>query len=318
MRVAVIGANGFVGRHTCIALADAGHEVTAIIRRRDITELTGASAVKYMASGGAEAGTERDWSALLVDIDVVIHLISPSGKPEAHLIAEYSQVEADTLEVARSAAACGVTRLVFVSTIKVNGEESPDGPFKPDTPPRPETAYGKSKLETETGLAGISRDLGLPLTIVRPVAVHGSGSMGNIHLLVKLFSRLPGWMIPLAGIDNQRSFLHVENLSSALTKCVEDTSATNRLFLLDDGAPISTSTLCQLILASLGKPESLMRDPLKIVASTLALFRPDIARRLHGSLYIEDNGIRDSLGWEPKLSTAEGLKRTLANPRGGS
>ena len=307
MRVAVIGANGFVARYVCRALAGAGHEVIAVIRRREITHLDGAAKVVHMD----DAGPETDWKSLICGTTAVLHLVSPStGETEKEAIA-YRHVRDGAFALARSAAENSVKRLVFVSTIKVNGETTTTEPFRPSSKPRPLATYGTIKLETEIGLTAVSEELGLPVTIARPGAVYGAGGVGNIHQLGKLLSVLPGWLIPLGGINNRRSLIHVENLASALVRCVEDDSDANRLFLLHDGVALSTSELCRLILAGLNKPTILLPDPLRIVSFLASAIAPGFARRLYGSLEIDDNGIRDALKWEPPLSTAEGLKQAL-------
>lgn len=310
MRVAVIGASGFIGRHLCPALAAAGHDVTAIVRRKAINQLDGATTVAHME----DAGGGTDWNRLLADIDGIIHLASPSGLSGTEQVAAHDRMRDDVLTLARAAARTErrVRRLVFVSTIKVNGETTTDTPFGLTSTPAPEDDYGRAKLETELGLAEISAKTDLAVTVVRPVAVYGPGGLGNIHLLAKLFQRLPGWLVPLGGIDNQRSLIHVENLASALTRCVEDTSAENRLFLLHDGEPVSTSELCRFILEALGKSGSLLVDPFGLIRRVASVIAPGIARRLYGSLAVVDSGITETLGWRPGLSTREGLRRTLA------
>jgi len=312
VRVAVIGASGFIGRHLCHALAAAGHNVTAIVRRKSITKLAGATTVSHMENAGG--GT--DWERLLTDIDGVIHLASPSGSPGPERVAAYSRMKDDVLALARVAGSSKqrVKRLVFVSTIKVNGETTTDTSFGPTSVPAPQDDYGEAKLATERGLAGISAEIGLAVTIARPAAVYGPGGLGNVHLLVKLFRTLPGWLVPLGGIDNQRSLIHVENLVSALTRCLEAASTENRLFLLHDGAPVSTSQLCRFILEALGKSGTLMPDPFGLIRGVSSVIAPGIARRLYGSLAIEDTGITETLGWRPSLSTREGLRQTLARP----
>lgn len=310
MRVAVIGANGFVARHVCLALAKAGHDVIAVVRRREITCLAGATEVKHMA----DAGPDTDWRTLTTGADVILHLVSPPGGQRGKDIAAHRRVKDGALALARSASEMSVRRFVFVSTIKVNGEATTSEPFRPDSLPRPEAVYSAIKLETEKGLAALSEELGLAVTIARPGAVYGAGGVGNIHLLARLLALLPSRLIPLGGIKNKRSLIHVENLASALVRCAEDDGDSNRLFLLHDGAPVSTTELSQLILVALDKPTKLLRDPFQMIRLLTSLMAPKLARRLYGSLEIEDNGIQDILDWKPPLSTAEGLRRALTQP----
>jgi UDP-glucose 4-epimerase len=300
MRVVVTGANGFIGRHACRVLRDAGHTVTAVIRRREVTELDGASRVVHVNGGGQET----NWREVLDDNEVVLHLAWPGG-------GEQESAMHGTLALARAAATQTVKRFVFTSTIKVNGEATTTTPFQPDTEPQPTSTYGKMKLQTEIGLQTITEELGLPVTIVRPSVVYGPGNHGNIHLLVKLMMRIPGWTLPFAGIDNHRTLLYGGNLVSALVRCVEETGDMSHLFLLHDGASVTTSQLCQLILAGLKKSPRLAPDPFGLVRTVGFLVAPGIAHRLYGSLDIADDGITEALGWTPPFSTAEGIEHTV-------
>jgi nucleoside-diphosphate-sugar epimerase len=309
MRVAVIGANGFVGRHACLTLRDAGHVVIGVIRQREITEIEGAATIAYMD----HAGPETDWDPLIAEVDAVLHLVSPSGATETNEARVYGEIRDGTLALARAAANKGIKRFVFVSSIKVNGEVTTAEPFRTSSAPQPDSAYGSIKLETENGLAHLSDELGMAVTIVRPSAVYGPGGFGNIHLLAKLLSRLPGWIVPLGGIENRRALIHVSNLASALVHCIDDEGGANRLFLLHDGVAVSTSTLCELILSGLGKPTTLLSDRIGVIRWFASFIAPGLARRLYGSLDIDDDGISSTLGWTPPVTTAEGIRQSLAS-----
>lgn len=311
MRVAVIGANGFIARHVNRALSAAGHEVVGIVRRRAITRLPDVAALRHVE----DAGAEPDWDTLIADTDAVLHLVPPPHTESAQHASAKQGATAGVPALARSAAAAGMRRLVFVSSVKVNGEITTDGPFDATSVPKPDSTYGAAKLETELALRALSAELGLPITIVRPAAVYGDGGMGNFRFLVKLLRIMPGWLLPLAGIENRRSFIHVENLASALVRCLEDDTGRNRLFLLHDGEPVGTSALCRAILTALGRSPALAPDPFGMIRSIVTLVAPGIARRLYGSLEIDGHGISDALGWEPALTLAEGLKKALAPER---
>jgi len=308
MLVAVTGANGFIGRHACRALRDAGHTVTAVIRRREVTKLDGASRVVHVDDGRQET----TWREALGDNEVVLHLASPPEAAGLDTKTGHRSAMHGTLALARTAATQSVKRFVFTSTIKVNGEATTTTPFQPDTEPQPASAYGKMKLQTEIGLQTITEELGLPVTIVRPSVVYGSGGHGNIHLLVKLMMRMPGWTLPFAGIENRRALIYGGNLASALVRCVEETGDASHLFLLHDGESVTTTQLCQLILTSLTKSPRLASDPFGLVRAVAPLVAPGIARRLYGSLEIDDDGIHETLGWTPPFSTAEGIGHTVA------
>jgi nucleoside-diphosphate-sugar epimerase len=306
MRVAVIGANGFVGRHACLTLRDAGHVVVGVIRQREITEIEGAATIAYMD----HAGPETDWPPLIAEVDAVLHLVSPSGANEARV---YGEIRDGTLALARAAANKGIKRFVFVSSIKVNGEVTTAEPFRASSAPQPDSAYASIKLETENGLTDLSNEHGMAVTIIRPSAVYGPGRFGNIHLLAKLLSRLPGWIVPLGGIENRRALIHVSNLASALVHCIDDDGDANRLFLVHDGVAVSTSRLCELILSGLGKPTRLLSDRIDVIRWFVSILAPGVARRLYGSLDIDDDGISHTLGWTPPVTSAEGIRQSLAS-----
>jgi nucleoside-diphosphate-sugar epimerase len=307
MRVLVTGANGFIGRHACCALRDAGHTVTAVIRRREITELDGASRVVHVDDGGQEP----NWREVIGDTEVVLHLASQSEVASLDTKDGYQRGVHGTLALAQAAATQSVKRFVFTSTIKVNGEKTTTTPFQPGTAPQPTSTYAKIKLQTEIGLQTITKEFGLPVTIVRPSIVYGPGSHGNIYLLVKLMMRMPRWALPFADIENRRALIYGGNLVSALVRCVEETGGSSHLFLLHDGASVTTSQLCQLILTSLRKSPRLAPDPFGLVRAAVSLAAPRIARRLYGSLEIADDGINEALGWTPPFSTAEGIEHTV-------
>lgn len=315
MRVAAIGAGGFVGRHACAALRAAGHRVVAVVRRPDAPGLEAASEIRRLD----DAGPEADWPRVLDGADAVLHLAAPPGAEsgEARAEAEYRRVVVEgAAAMARAAAGGPVRRLVFVSSIKANGEATDGAPFAPESVPRPETFYGRAKLEAEARLLAAARDGGPPVTIVRPPAVYGPGGTGNVAALARLLSRAPGRLLPLSGIGNRRALVYVGNLASALARCVEDDSGEDRLFMVHDGAPATTSGLCRAILRALGKPDLLAPDPFGLARAAATALRPELARRLYGSLEIADDGMARAYGWTPPFDMAEGLARTVAAPGG--
>lgn len=317
MRVTVIGANGFVGRSTCLALRAAGHLVTAVVRRRDITALPGATCVRHLP----DAGPGADWRDVLDGAEAVLQLVSPPGaeSPDSAARAEYHRVVVDGSMALARAAATGdtVKRLIFVSSIKVNGEVTTDAPFRPDSVAKPESPYGVAKLNAEIGLTAVAAELNLPTTIIRPPVVYGPGNHGNVHLLIRLLSRVPGFLVPFSGIDNRRALMFVENLASALVYCVEDESKESRLFLVRDSEMVTTSELCRIILRALGRPTTLAPDPFGLFRGTLRALRPDFEKRLYGSQEVDDRRIVETLSWTAPCGTAEGITRTVLADRGG-
>jgi nucleoside-diphosphate-sugar epimerase len=225
-------------------------------------------------------------------------------------LAEYRRVNVDgTLNLARQAAAAGVKRFIFISSIKVNGEQTPLGqPFTADDTPAPEDAYGISKWEAEQGLQQLATETGMEVVIIRPPLVYGPGVKGNFASMIKLVAK--GLPFPLGAIHNQRSLVAVDNLVDLIITCIDHPVAANQVFLAGDGQDLSTTELLRGVAKAMGKPARLIPVPssLLMLGATL-LGKKAVAQRLLGSLQVDIAKARNLLGWEPPVSVEEGLER---------
>lgn len=280
-RVAVTGSSGFVGRHVVAALKAAGHEVVELGRAQV-----------------GDVANVKDWPALLAGANAVVHLAALAharGVDEARLRAV--NVEA-TLALGAAAAAAG-THMLFMSSIKALGEETPGRPFDESSTSAPQDAYGRAKADAEAALRAIP---GLVLTILRPPLVYGPGVRANFLALLRAVAR--GWPLPLASIDNRRSLVFAGNVAGAVVRCLEHPAAVGHAFCISDGPPVSTPALCRSLGDALGTPARLFPFP----PALLEIAPP--ARRLTRSLVVDDAAIRRDLDWEPPFTRAEGLRRT--------
>ena len=249
---------------------------------------------------------DTDWSAALQGVEVVLHAAA-----RAHImrdealdpLAEYRRVNvAGTLNLARQAAAAGVRRFVFVSSIKVNGESTQPGrPFTADDAPAPEDAYGMSKAEAEAGLWEMARATGMELVIVRPVLVYGPGVKGNLASMMRWVRR--GLPLPLgAVIGNRRSLVALDNLVDLLAVCAVHPKAANQVFLASDGEDASTARLLRLMAMAAQRPARLLPVPVALLQwGARLLGKQAVAQRLLGSLQVDIQKNRDVLGWQPPV-----------------
>jgi nucleoside-diphosphate-sugar epimerase len=303
--VLVTGANGFVGRALCEALAAAGHGVRRAVRRLDAP--TGGT----VAVG--DIGPDTDWTAALEDVDSIVHLAARTHvlrEAAPDVLAAYRHTNvAGTERLARAAAARGVRRLVFLSSVKVNGERTDARPFTEDDAPRPEDGYGISKWEAEQALARGTAATRLETVVLRPPLVYGPGVKGNFLRLMGLVAR--GVPLPLGAIDNRRSFIYLGNLVGAIVRALDAPRAAGRTYLTADGEDLSTPGLVRALAAALGVKPRLVPFPLAPLklAATLAVRGTEFAR-LADSLQVDSSRIRRELDWRPRYTPAQGFAET--------
>ncbi len=318
MKILITGASGFIGSAVCAQLASQGMGVIGAVRRLPEHPLPG---VQYSIVSDLSATT--DWRAALAGVDGVIHCaarVHVMRETATDPLAMFRAANvAGSGQLARQAAAAGVKRLVFVSSIKVNGEETaPVHPrpsweriwesdcFREDDVPAPQDPYGVTKWEAEQLLTEIAQQTALEITIVRPPLVYGPGVKGNL-------ARLLGWVgrgipLPLAGIHNARSLLGLDNFTSALAACLTHPAAAGRTYLLRDGEDIATPELVRRLGQHLGKPARLFALPTPLLEGLAGLLgRCADIQRLTGSLRVDDSRIRQELGWLPPRTLDEGL-----------
>lgn len=256
-------------------------------------------------------GPDNDWSPVLGGVDTVVHLgarvhIMRETAADPLALFREANVEA-SVNLARYAAKTGVRRFVFVSSIKVNGEQTAPGtPFTSDDPLAPQDAYGISKAEAEAELIELGRQTGMEITIVRPPLVYGPGVRGNFRSLVKWASS--GFPSIFQAVGNKRSFIHVANLCDFLIVALDHPDAANRVFLVSDGTDLSThELLTKLTIAAGRSPKSIPVPPIILSSLGRIAGRPQAMARLTESLQVDSAPTCRLLGWRPPLSVDEAL-----------
>lgn len=302
MRVLVTGAGGFVGQSLVPYLIGLGYDVVAASRRQ-------VKAGKWFEV--LEVGPDTDWSGALEGVEGVIHLAARAHvlrDEAADPVAEHRLVNTEgTLNLARQAAAAGVKRFVFLSSIGVlgnNSRHSQNGrSFSEVDEANPHDDYSRSKWEAEKGMAGIS---GLENVVVRPPLIYGPGVPGNMRRLLDLAKS--GKPFPLGGVQNKRSLIGLQNLCSFLSLCVTDDRAAGQTFVIADGADVSTAELYSRICKVAGVSCRLVHIPMGLLRFGLtATGKGKMAERLCDSLMVDSSKARELLGWRPVRTMDEEL-----------
>jgi nucleoside-diphosphate-sugar epimerase len=212
--------------------------------------------------------------------------------------------------MARQAAAAGVKRFVFLSSIKVNGEATGDTPFTSADAPAPVDPYAVSKLEAEQGLREIARKTGLEVVIIRPPLVYGLGAGGNFARLRRLAAT--GWPLPLGGIRNKRSLIGIDNLCDCIKVCLHHSDAAGRTFLVSDNHDVSTPDLVRLLASAVGRTAYLPAIPVGMLqmAAKFCGRGPEM-KRLTENLQLDCSDTLRLLNRQPAVSLEEGIRRSV-------
>lgn len=307
--ILVTGGTGFVGSAVLARLVEDGTmPVRAAVRSAGAHIPPGID--KVLVGALAE---DTDWRAALAGVSALVHCaarVHVMDETAADPLEEFRRINVQgTLALARQAAAAGVQRFVFVSSIKVNGEMTALGkPFTADDAPAPVDAYGVSKMEAEQALRALESESGMQVVIVRPPLVYGKGVKANFATMMRWLAR--GIPLPLGAIHNRRSLVALDNLVDLIVTCVRHPQAAGQTFLVSDGQDPSTTELLQRMGRAMGRPARLI--PLPAVCLTLGaslLGKRDVAQRLCGSLQVDIGKTRRLLGWTPPLTLDQGLQK---------
>jgi nucleoside-diphosphate-sugar epimerase len=305
LKVLITGATGFIGR--ALAASAGPLEWRAAVRSHPRSGL----AADQVIVGDIDGQT--DWSAALNGVDCVVHLAARVHvmNPTANDRIDFERTNVQgTQQLAGAAAAAGIKRFIYLSSIKVNGESTVDRAFCSDDVPQPGDDYARSKLQAERCVAAIEAASHMSVAIVRSPLVYGPGVRANfLRLLALAHSALP---LPLASINNARSMVSAWNLCDLMCALLRCDRPQSGVFLAADGEDISTAELVRRLAKVMQRPARLFSMPVGALRAVAALTgRSAEMHRLCDSLTIDISATRTRLGWSPPLSLDEGLARTV-------
>jgi len=312
LKVLITGSNGFIGQHLSNLNHHSPHNYFIVNTYRHLSNKADNNNPNKFSVGNIDSKTQ--WQAALTDVNVVVHLaarVNMNSEPHANTLDVFRTVNTQgTLNLAKQAAEAGVKRFVYLSTIKVNGEQSKDQPFHANNKPDFQGPYAESKFEAEEQLTAFGKESGLEIVIIRPPLVYGPMVKGNFSRLIQLVRKsIP---LPLARIHNARSLVYIQNLCSLIETCLIHPNAAGEVFLVSDGKDLSTTELFDQIALALNKKSHLFYIPknlLKFVTGILG--RHSEYQRLFGSLQVDITKNEQLLGWRPEVTVEEGIRLSV-------
>lgn len=301
----ITGANGFIGRALCREAGRHGWRVRAATRQGVAVQ----GADELYATGDLAASA--DWDGAVSGCGAVVHLAARVHDREQADREAYARDNARASEqLALVAAAAGVRRLLYVSTVKVLGEGG-QAVYRDGDPARPVDVYGHSKLLAEQQLFAVAEQTGLEVVVLRPPLVYGPGVRANfLALLDWLDRRRP---LPLGALHNRRSFCYLGNMVDAILHALVHPAAAGRPWLVADAQTLPLPEFISRTAAALGRPARLWPVPARLLGLAAAMTGKRSAwQRLGGSLEVDADGFARELGWQAPYSIAEGLRETAA------
>jgi nucleoside-diphosphate-sugar epimerase len=302
----VTGASGFVGRATLAGLARRDFVLRAALRSPQRSPVPVGIEIAELP----DLASEFDWKPLLDGVDAVIHLAaiahSKSADPALHDRVNRWATE----RLALAAADSGISRFVFISSIRAQTGPSADHALTERDVPTPSDAYGRSKLAAEAAV----RAAGVPFSILRPVLIYGPGVKGNVALLLRAaHSR---WPLPLRDFVNRRSLLGIDNLVSAIEFVLSAPAALDETYIVaDPGTPPRLADVMATLRQAQGRRPMILPMSKHFLEKLMRLLRPDLWERIGGNLRV-DPGKLLAAGWRPLHDTRDGLTGLVQTTEG--
>lgn len=304
-KILITGSNGFLGQYLCQFLAEQNYSILAQTRKAQTFAHLSISNINFDLNDNLD-------SVDLSQIEVIIHC---AGR--AHVMNEtavspleaYRQTNVQgTLNLAKKAMQNGVKRFIYLSSIKVNGEETRETSFKPDDLFKSNDPYGVSKYEAEQALLKLSEQTGLEVVIIRPVLIYGPHVKANFKNMINLANKkIP---LPIGCLDNKRSIVSVYNLADLIEVCLTHPNAKNEIFLVSDQDDISVKQLFEKLAHYQNNKLMILPIPKKLISLLATLVgKGAMASRLCSELVVDTSKNTALLDWRAPYSVDDSLAR---------
>lgn len=203
-----------------------------------------------------------DFSSALRGATTLVHcaaltLIDPANPNQS----AFTTVNVDaTRALAQQAVATGVKRIVYISSMTVNGKHSNGQPFRAEDPPNPQSVYSRTKWEAEQALRATEAAHGIEVIVIRPPRIIWPELSGSLAMMANLIGK--GVPLPFGRLDyNARDNVTSDRLVAEIVRAASDPAAAGKTLLLSDGRPMSTRALCLWLGERVGRKPILLPIP---------------------------------------------------------
>ena len=305
MNVLITGSNGFLGQYLTQFLAEKGYSILAQTRKTQTFTHSNISNINFDLNDNLD-------SINLSQVDVIIHCAGRAhvmNETAASPLEAYRQTNVQgTLNLAKKAVQSGVKRFIYLSSIKVNGEQTMDKPFKPDDLVNTNDPYGLSKYEAEQALFKLSKQTGLEVVIIRPVLIYGPNVKANFKSMIGLAKKkLP---LPIGCLDNKRSMVSIYNLADLIHTCMTHPNANGEVFIANDQDDISVKQLFEKLAYQQNNKLLMLPVPKSLISFLASLVgKKAMASRLCSELVVDSSKNTQLLGWTAPYTVDASLEK---------
>lgn len=305
MNVLITGSNGFLGQYLTQFLAEKGYSILAHTRTAQTFAHPNISNINFNLNDNLD-------SVDLSPVEVIIHCAGRAhvmNETAASPLEAYRQTNVlGTLNLAQKAVESGVKRFIYLSSIKVNGEQTMDKPFKPDDLVNTNDPYGLSKYEAEQALFKLSKQTGLEVVIIRPVLIYGPNVKANFKSMIGLAKKkLP---LPIGCLDNKRSMVSIYNLADLIHTCMTHPNANGEVFIANDQDDISVKQLFEKLAYQQNNKLLMLPVPKSLISFLASLVgKKAMASRLCSELVVDSSKNTQLLGWTAPYTVDASLEK---------
>ena len=310
MKILITGATGFIGQHLCKSLGKHDFSLSVAVR----SPINHHQDIKEIDVGNI--GPDTDWSAALDSVDIVIHLAACAhqlGSQSSNNPEQFKQINTEgTQKLASQAASHKIKRFIYMSTVKVYGDSTPNNVVLTESSKVGSGCdeYGLSKLNAERELIKISENSEMEFVIIRSPLVYGPGVGANFRSLIQLLET--GIPVPFKAIKNQRSMVAIDNLINFIHCCIENKAASNQIFQVSDNDDIKLPRLIRLIRSAMGSSVRLFTLPFWLIKLMATIVGKSVELgKLTDSIQLDISKATTLLNWKPVISVDDAITKTM-------